>query len=170
MIFCVTRRFIAAFITSHKWLYPKPHECNPQPPHTHFLKTSFNLSHPSVSWSSKWFLFFKFFEWYLLRTSQLPRPACVACPVEWVYFNRITGILWWSAYLLTPWSRVLLEKLASLQLIKKFPAFYGTRRFLTAPTCPRHLSLSWASPIQSSYPNPTSWRSILYDGRLENRI
>ena len=25
----------------------------------------------------------------------------------------------------------------------------------------RHLSLSWASPIQSTYPHPTSWRSIL---------
>ena len=45
-------------------------------------------------------------------------------------------------YLLTPWSRVLLEKLASLQLVKKFPAFYGTRRFLTALTSARHLSLS----------------------------
>ena len=45
-------------------------------------------------------------------------------------------------YLLTPWSRVLLEKLASLQLFKKFPAFYGTRRFLTALTSARHLSLS----------------------------
>ena len=64
-------------------------------------------------------------------------------------------------YLLTPWSRVLFEKLASLQLVKKFPAFYGTRRFLTALTSARHLSLSWASPIQSSYPNPISWRSIL---------
>ena len=53
-------------------------------------------------------------------------------------------------YLLTPWSRVLLEKLASLQLVKKFPAFYGTRRFLTAHTSARHLSLSWALPIQSS--------------------
>ena len=64
-------------------------------------------------------------------------------------------------YLLTPWSRVLLQKLASLQLVKKFPAFYGTRRFLTTLTSARHLSLSWASPIQSSYPNPTSWRSTL---------
>ena len=64
-------------------------------------------------------------------------------------------------YLLTPWSRVLIEKLASLQLVKKFPAFYGTRRFLTALTSAHHLSLSWASPIQSSYTNPTSWRSIL---------
>ena len=26
-------------------------------------------------------------------------------------------------YLLTPWSRVLLEKLTGLQLVKKFPAF-----------------------------------------------
>ena len=25
----------------------------------------------------------------------------------------------------------------------------------------RHLSLSWASPIQSIYPHPTSWRSFL---------
>ena len=45
-------------------------------------------------------------------------------------------------YLLTPWSMVILEKLASLQLVKKFPAFYGTRRFLTALTSARHLSLS----------------------------
>ena len=66
-----------------------------------------------------------------------------------------------QCYLLTPWSRVLLEKLAGLQLVKKFPAFYGTRRFLTAHTSALHLSLSWARPIQSSYPNPTSWRSIL---------
>jgi len=48
-----------------------------------------------------------------------------------------------------------------LQLVKKFPAFHGTRRFITALTSVRHLSLSWASPIQSIYPHPTSWRSIL---------
>ena len=64
-------------------------------------------------------------------------------------------------YLLTPWCRVLLEKLTGLQLVKKFPAFHGTRRFITALTSVRHLSLSWASPIQSIYPHPTSWRSIL---------
>jgi hypothetical protein len=28
-----------------------------------------------------------------------------------------------STYLLTPWSRVLLQKLTGLQLVKKFPAF-----------------------------------------------
>ena len=64
-------------------------------------------------------------------------------------------------YLLTPWCRVLLEKLTVLQLVKKFPAFHGTRRFITALTSVRYLSLSWASPIQSIYPHPTSWRSIL---------
>jgi len=64
-------------------------------------------------------------------------------------------------YLLIPWCRVLLEKLTGLQLVKKFPAFHGTRSFITALTSVRHLSLSWASPIQSIYPDPTSWRSIL---------
>ena len=48
-----------------------------------------------------------------------------------------------------------------MQLVKKFPAFHGTRRLITALTSVRHLSLSWASPVQSIYPHPTSWRSIL---------
>ena len=65
------------------------------------------------------------------------------------------------AYLLTPWCRVLLEKVTVLHLVKKFPAFHGTRRFITALTSVRHLSLSWASPIQSLYTHPTSWRYIL---------
>ena len=62
-------------------------------------------------------------------------------------------------YLLTPVCRVLLEKLTGLQLVKKFPAFYGTQRLITALTSVRHLSLSWANPIQSTYQHPTSWRS-----------
>ena len=64
-------------------------------------------------------------------------------------------------YLLTPWSRVLLEKLTGFHLVKKFPVFYGTRRFITAVTSARHLSLSWASSIQFIPPHPTSWKSIL---------
>ena len=64
-------------------------------------------------------------------------------------------------YLLIPWWRVLLEQLTGLQLVKKFPTFHRTRRFITALTSVRHLSLSWTSPIQSIYPHPTSWRSIL---------
>ena len=63
--------------------------------------------------------------------------------------------------LLTPWYRVLLEKLTGLQLVKKFPTFHGTQRFITALTSVRYPSLSWAILIQSIYPRPTSWRSIL---------
>ena len=63
--------------------------------------------------------------------------------------------------LLTTRCRVLPEQLTGLQLVKKFPAFHGTRRFIAALTSVRHLSLSWASPIQSTCPHPTSWRSIL---------
>ena len=63
-------------------------------------------------------------------------------------------------YLLTPWCRVLLEKLTGLQLVKKLPAFHGTRRFITALTSVRHLSLSWASPIQSIYTHPTYTRHM----------
>ena len=72
-------------------------------------------------------------------------------------------ILYYSntLYLPTPWCRVLLEKLTGLQLVKKFPAFHGTRRFITALTSVHHLFLSWVSPIQSIYPHPTSWRFIL---------
>ena len=61
-----------------------------------------------------------------------------------------------NTFSLTPRCRVLLEKLTGLQLVKKFPAFHGTRRFITALTSVRHLSLSWTSPIQSIYPHPTS--------------
>ena len=51
-----------------------------------------------------------------------------------------------NTYLLTPRCRVLLEKLTGLQPVKKFPAFHGTRRFITALTSVRHL----LSPEQAS--------------------
>ena len=60
----------------------------------------------------------------------------------------------------TSWSRVLPKGITGTQLVKKFPEFYETRRFLTAFTTARYLSLSRARPIQS-VPNPTSGRSIL---------
>jgi hypothetical protein len=48
----------------------------------------------------------------------------------------------------------LSKNLTSLQLLKKFPALYGTRRFITAFTRARHLSISWARLIQSMPPIP----------------
>ena len=52
-------------------------------------------------------------------------------------------------YLLTPWSRVLFVKLTGPQLVKKFPAFCGTRRFVTAYTlCPPPVPiLSQLNPV-----------------------
>jgi hypothetical protein len=48
--------------------------------------------------------------------------------------------------LLTPWSRVLLEKLTvNFAASQEIPRIYGTRKFLTVPT----------SPIQSPRPPPT---------------
>ena len=64
-------------------------------------------------------------------------------------------------YLLTPWSRVLLEKLTGSAASQEIPRIFGTRRFLTVLTSDRHLPLSWANSIQSPQPPPTSWRSIL---------
>jgi len=50
--------------------------------------------------------------------------------------------------------------LTGSQIVKKFPAFYGTRMFITAFTRFRQLSLTWARWIQSM-PHPNFWRSIL---------
>jgi len=80
---------------------------------------------------------------------------------HWVTAHLQLNILLLLLLLLTPWCRDLLEQLTGLQLVKKFPAFHGTRRFITALTSVRQLSLHWTSPIQSIYPHTTSWRSIL---------
>ena len=61
---------------------------------------------------------------------------------------------------LTLWSRILLVKLTGPQLARKFPALYGTRRFIAPFTTAGHVSLSWALSIQFM-PHPTSWRSVL---------
>ena len=73
--------------------------------------------------------------------------------LTYLHIYLITSLL---AYLLThsltyllsftdsliPWSRVLLEKLTNFQLVKTFPAIFGTRRFITVFTIACHLSLS----------------------------
>ena len=52
-----------------------------------------------------------------------------------------TGLLF-IKYLLTPWNRVLLEKLTGSAASQEIPRIFGTRRFLTVLTSARHLSLS----------------------------
>ena len=43
------------------------------------------------------------------------------------------------SYSLTPCSRVLLEKLTGFAAIKKFPVYYGTRKFITVLTSTRDI-------------------------------
>ena len=77
---------------------------------------------------------------------QMPQ-NCVLCVVglgiDKSQLIRILMLLTWSlTYLL----RVLPEKLNGYQLVKKSPALYGNRSFITAFTNSRHLLLSWTSP------------------------
>jgi hypothetical protein len=61
----------------------------------------------------------------------------------------------------TSWSWALLKKPPVTQLLKNFPTFYGTRRFITVFTRALHWYLSWARSIQSVSPHPICLRSIL---------
>ena len=45
-------------------------------------------------------------------------------------------------YLLTPWSRALLEKLTGFAASQEIPRIFGTRMFIIVLTSARHLSLS----------------------------
>jgi hypothetical protein len=92
----------------------------------------------------EWFVpCFSFYNEELLAPPKLKKQSLVGCPRLLIQYIRS---------LLTPWSIVLPEKLKRPELLKKFTAFYGTRRFITAFTRARHLSLSWARLIQSMPP------------------
>jgi hypothetical protein len=75
----------------------------------------------------------------------------------------------WITNLLTPWNRVLLEKLIVTQLVKKFTAFYKTRRFITvflgpypepdepSPHLPTLFSRIRSNIILPSTPTSSEW-------------
>ena len=68
-------------------------------------------------------------------------------------FLRGTLLTCW----LSPRSRVPLEKLTGSQLVKKFPAFYGTtRKFITAFTSARHLTLELCDVLGTQPPTAGS--------------
>ena len=60
-------------------------------------------------------------------------------------------------YSLTPFSRVLLEKLTGFQLLKKFLTFYGNQSFITAFTRPCHIYIIISHLI---------WSQIIKDRRV----
>ena len=103
------------------------------------------------------------YKWFQRKSHFIQRLNCVLLAYLLSYYLLTYLLSYFLTYLLTfliTHSLHAAESSRSSQLVKKFPAFYGTRRFITAFTSARHLSLSWASSIQSTPPHPTSWRSI----------
>jgi hypothetical protein len=89
--------------------------------------------------------------WCAVRSWALSRN----CEKQVIAHTLLTYLLTYSVE-----QRVLLEKLTGLQLLKKLPAFYGTRRFISAFTSalPRVPIISQLNPVQTQH--PTSWWSI----------
>jgi len=114
--------------------------------------------HDEVNSFFFFFFFFLYFKKYC-TTEQATKDntAHAHCMLDtWGYkYTHSSCVILTYSMVQSPWEA------NSLQLVKKFPAFHGTRRFITALTSVRHLSLSWASPIQSIYPHPTSRRSVI---------
>jgi hypothetical protein len=103
-----------------------------------------------------------------LQSYNLCNKSCVRlkklCTLNCLSGDKLTLtylLTYLHTYLLTPWSRVLLEKLTGFAASQEIPRIYGTRKFITVPTSARQLSLSWARSIQYPQSPPTSWRSIL---------
>jgi len=69
-----------------------------------------------------------------LRPRQEHGPSCCISQIQ---IAKYIG-----TYLLTPWSRVLLEKLTGSAASQGIPRIFATRRFITVLTSSRHLSLS----------------------------
>ena len=82
---------------------------------------------------------------------QFSVPSVKSCKVLCIYVDTVRGVWHLSILfifcilvsnnsnvpnpcqnLITPYSRVLLQKITGFQLIKKFPTFYGTWRFIAA--------------------------------------
>ena len=151
--------------STHKRPPPVSILAQPNPVHiptSHLLEIHPNIIHPCAPRSPQWSPSLRFPQQDPMHT--LSSPIHATCPAHRIVLTYVlTSLL---TYLLTPWCTVLLEKLTGLHLVKKFPALHGTWRFINALTSVRHLSLSWASPIQSIYPHPTSWRSIQHHSSI----
>jgi hypothetical protein len=84
----------------------------------------------------------------------------------------LTNCIWTKSNLftcsLTPWSRVILEKLIGLQLVKKLTPFYGIRKFIThsqmSATCtyPEQAYLPFFSPPGATQPIVGVYITALY--------
>ena len=109
----------------------------------------------------------KRFGWLAISHGNIQGNSNATTTVRWrkpsmhSFTNVVRSVTFIRIYLLTPCNRGLPEKPTSPQVVRKFPAFYGTRRFITAFTKADHVPLSWATSIQSMPSQATSRRSIL---------
>ena len=76
------------------------------------------------------------------RVSVLTIPTNVLLIVPDIRIGDTELLTYLLTYLLTPCSRVLLEKLTGSAASQEIPRIFGTRRFIIVLTSARHLSLS----------------------------
>ena len=91
-------------------------------------------------------------------TSSGIEPASFRLVARWL--NQLRHRVPQHIHIWTSYSRALFEKLTVLQLVKKFPAFYGNWISITAFTRAHSLSLYRARSIQSK-PHPLYWIYLL---------
>jgi hypothetical protein len=86
-------------------------------------------------------------------------PLCLSVSMLWWFliFSHVSFLS--HPYLV--FDSTQYELLIFTDLLHGAEFLLGTRKFITVFTSARHLSLFWASSIQSIPPHPTSWISIL---------
>ena len=125
---------------------------------TMYISTSLPTHRPiqEIKLAATWIHFLNGYPWAAqeLGDSAQPVSMCVVQQTWHVHTDvtqlnsLITKLLpFLLIFTLTPCSGALLEKLTCIKVDKKFRVFCGPRRFITAFTRARHLSLSRARPI-----------------------
>jgi hypothetical protein len=123
----------------------------PDPPKLHEFLLAYAVSHATVSVNlARWYNTSEY-----LTLPVLPTAHTFSLTL-WAFSPRMI-----STHKRHERSGVLLEKLTVTQIIKMFPAFYATRRFITLFTIARHLSLSWARWNQFTHSYPVIHLNII---------
>jgi hypothetical protein len=93
----------------------------------------------------------------LNSTDDIPHPFILL----FIFFNTWHTTSPKFIFIAHSWSWALLKKPPIVKLLKNFPEFYGTRRFITVFSRVLHWSLSWARSNQSIPSHPIPQRATL---------
>jgi hypothetical protein len=87
-----------------------------------------NITNPAPSKNPKYLIFLKAKSFWTTSDVYLPDRACnkyklvpLVCILNWNYILNVFLFTWWLTYLLTPCSRVLLEKLTGCAASQEIP-------------------------------------------------